>query len=441
MNKRIKWSLLPLSLLGLGLVGLAAPACVDTPDEEEFERELQPIDMCPKEYFELAASGKGQVICGLVVDSKGAPIEDDKLTIVIDGKPYQGPKVDWVRELEKGQPRDVLIDISAPGYAPLVEVVNSSLLDQPFVLQRLNKSELSPDKGGQIFDPSGASIVIPPNSLERLDGKKPIGTVTVGTFFFNPGLQDLPGDYSAINQKGQLVYLLSQGTFFTGAWDAAGNPLRLRAGFQTQVAMPLDIRQKNAPVSTPLWTFDRGKGVWRQIEGQSKQIKLAVGELPNQELHIQAPGVEPVVYDCEDFSTDDPCYPAHCQYQGNIGMVGDFNSLGFVNFDIEKTDPACIYVDIDESQLNTDQLPICLRFEVPNPIAGGVTVREDCMGPDGTVLYNIPPNVVVDVYEIPTYGCAGGATSRQVNSGAPWGGTGVPNVTDCNGYIQLPPFP
>lgn len=447
-------TLLPLVLLSASTLTLlaSAPACIDAPDsvDDSIERSIKEVDldMCPK-FKDMMESGdykdilkQYQFVCGLVIDSDGNKIEDG-LVIRINGKAVSDDSlIEWQRERDEDQ-QNVRIDISAPGYAPLIKSVSGSLFNQPFVLQRLNETEIEWGEKSLVTDASGATVKIPAYALVTKSGEKPEGSILFGTFFVNPALQDLPGDYSAINNQGELVYLQSYGTVFMGARDEAGNQLVLAPGEAVQVTVPLDERlAKDAPETIALWSFDRSEGIWKQTEGKGTTFEAASLELAHDghPTDIQAPDTnEFYIWDCSDFPPTDPCFPEHCKYNSTRGTTGEFGSLGYINFDMEKTDPGCIVVDIDESAISPEDFPVCLQFEIAGP--AGPIIREECMGPDGTLLYNIPAfsDVAIDI--LYTYGCPAGVGGQMVNSGAPWGGVGMPsNPGDCNGSIVLPPF-
>src|SRR5690606_18746325 len=128
---------------------------------------------------------------------------------------------------------------------------------------------------------------------------------------------------------------------------------------------------------TALWAFDRRKGIWRQTEGQGTVFTAASLDSAHQghPTDIQANNDHVFyIWDCSTFDTYDPCIPEHCQYNSSTGTTGPFGTLGYVNFDTAKSDPACIVVDIDESQLSPEDFPVCLSFEVAGPF--GPIVRE-----------------------------------------------------------------
>lgn len=450
-------TLLPLSVLGLGAAALlAAPACTDgldsTPIGDELTRSIEElnIDMCGEEFLELDLSGEYHVICGLVVDTEGKLIEVEGVEIRIDGKVVsKDPKVLFTRLRDKDNP-GVRIDISAPGYAPYISTTTGSLINQPFVLQPLNISELNWEEGGKVIDKSSGSIVrVEPQSLVTATGKKPEGTISFGTFFFDPALQELPGDMTAVTAQGQMVYLQSNGTLFMAAVDEAGNELQLAPGAQVEVTMPLNEQLvEGSPESTQLWTFDRESGLWVQTKGEGQVISFNSAPGP-QPQHpgaggtIDAPNnAEQIIWNCSTFATNDPCLPEHCKFNSSAGTTGPFSSLGFVNFDIAKTDPGCVHIQIDVSAISPDDIPVCFSFTVQAP--WGPVTRAECMGPLGTVLYNIPANspVVGQLEYTDNAACPDppGHLPFTVNSGAPWGGVGAPpDGSACNGSFLWTP--
>ena len=397
--------------------GLFEPlGCEQTADE---------LGLSPDELAKATASGEIVVVCGGVFSPNGEPIEGAKIRIsyLEEESTQAGPKVDWWRKGQgpiKESSADILIDISAPGYVPLLERRSGGVVGAEFVLLPLNQQTFEADSEIKVADPDGVVVRLEPGSLETLSGAAPKGAVTIGTRFINPAEQPLPGDFTAENLAGETVWLRSFGTVFVSATDAQGNELRLVPGAQVDVQAPIDPRQfgtQPPPGSIALWTMNSQTGRWQQNQGQGQQVGSPEGPCKAQRT--------------------DPCEPAHCD--SGAGFRGQFDELGFVNFDIEKTDPACVFVDIDESAVGAANLPVC--FKVRLPMNGGQNTRYVCAGGEGTVLYNLPNFTDISIERAASHGCDLNPTdfTATINTGAPWGGTGVPSGGGvCNAVLHYP---
>ena len=116
--------------------------------------------------------------------------------------------------------------------------------------------------------------------------------------------------------------------------------------------------------------------------------------------------------------------------------MGQASSFGFLNADVAFDKPACLRLDIGQTQ------QICLRFEIPS--GGSIKVKEHCYGQGKHALYNLPPNMPVMVKTM-TQGanCSPDVSmGKMANPGDTWGGTGVPtDPAVCKGSLVIPPSP
>ena len=443
--KHIKKSTVTIALAATGLaLAAVAPACTESttgsgvgdpgtsPREGLFEplgceETVAELGLSPDELSQAVAQGEIVVVCGGVFDPSGNFVEGAQIRIVYeddDESVQEGPAVDWWRPGQgpaQESSADILIEITAPGFAPLLERRAGGIIGAEFVLLPLNQQTFAPDGEIEFVDPDGVVVRLAGGSLETLAGGSPEGAVTIGTRFINPAVQTLPGDFTAETLGGETVWLQSFGTVFVSATDELGNELRLAGGQQVEVEVPIDPRQFGTglpPNEIDLWTMDRQRGVWQQNEGQGQ-------------LNGGNPGRE-----CE-LPPAQPCEPVHCD--SGLSFTGSFDELGFVNFDIAWADAACVFVDIDESALGPSDLPVC--FKVTVRINSAKNTRYVCAGAEGTVLFNLPDSTDIDIERAAAYGCDLDPTdfSATINSGAPWGGTGrPPGGGVCNAVLHYP---
>lgn len=110
---------------------------------------------------------------------------------------------------------------------------------------------------------------------------------------------------------------------------------------------------------------------------------------------------------------------------------------------LHKVNPACLRINLNAAALPPGTpVPVCLKLEIAIP-GGGMQTRDIRVGDGTDVMYNLPSNANITVRQSAANGCPQPpvTTSVTVNTGAPWGGTGVPtSPTQCNGVLS-PPLP
>ncbi|ADO73304.1 carboxypeptidase-like regulatory domain-containing protein [Stigmatella aurantiaca] len=406
-----KWLLLCGVLGGASVLG---GAC-GVPEAEVEPREQQVSSLADCRPVQGATT-----VCGVIVNTAGAAIGGAEVVLqgVRTTSAADGSFSVSVAPLSPGAP----LTLTAQGYMPHVGAVTRNVLGARFVLHTLYRQTFS---GGSptVTDPrSGAAISVNLDRLQTLDGTAPIKPFTVGVRFIDTGLLAMPGTDGAVNLAGKAVFLETRGAIYTEVRDARGSLLRLAAGTTAQVFIPIaGSMTGSAPQSIALWTMPSGTNQWRQQPGAasktSNPVRCAVKEVAT----------------CDADACDQPS-------QGRY--VGNIPEIGFINADIEKINPACLRVELNAAALPPGtSLPICLDLEIAIP-GGGTQTRTLCMGDGTDVMYNLPPNANITVRQATGFGCpAPPSTSLSVNTGAPWGGTGVPSPSQCNGVLTLPPLP
>ncbi|TQF17081.1 carboxypeptidase regulatory-like domain-containing protein [Myxococcus llanfairpwllgwyngyllgogerychwyrndrobwllllantysiliogogogochensis] len=406
----------------LWLCGLLGGAVVlgggcGAPDAEV---EPQPSVEQARPLVQCTPSSTGLTACGVVTTATGAPVAGAMVDLRGIGTLTAA---DGSFSVSAPAPMGSALTITAPGYMPHVGAITRNVLGARFVLHTLHRQTFT---GGTptVADPrSGASIQVNLSALQGPSGEQPLPPFTVGVRYIDTGLLAMPGADAAINRAGQTVFLESRGAIYTEVRDAKGTLLKLRAGATARIFIPLtNDMAGSAPSSIALWSMGVGTNVWNQ---QATPATRA----PNP---TQC-GVRETV----------TCDPDDCSRISSTGFGGNTSEIGFVNADIEKTNPACLRVVVNAASLPPGTvLPICLELEIPIP-TGGTQTRNMCVGAGTDVLYNLPANVNVTVRQASGFGCPPPPSgSVTVNTGAPWGGAGVPaSPGQCNGVLTLPPLP
>ncbi|AGC45785.1 hypothetical protein MYSTI_04492 [Myxococcus stipitatus DSM 14675] len=366
-------------------------------------------------------STSGTTVCGAVVTAVGVPIAGAQVDL-------RGTRTvtaaDGSFSVAAAVPVGAPLTITAPGYMPHVGAVTRNVLGATFVLHPLHRQTFT---GGTatVTDPrSGASVTLNLASLQGASASdQPVPPFTVGVRFIDTGFLAMPGSDGAVNLTGQQVFLETRGAIYTEVRDSRGTLLKLRAGATAQVFIPLTRDMAGtAPANIALWSMPVGSNQWAQQPSNATRSA-------NQNQCSSRATVTCNVDDCNRISTS--------------GFRGNTNEIGFINADIEKTNPACLRIDVNAAALPPGTvLPICLELEIPIP-SGGSQTRNICVGAGTDILYNLPFNTNLTVRQAAGMGCPPPpGTSVTVNTGAPWGGTGVPaSPSQCNGVLTLPPLP
>ncbi|NVJ27204.1 MULTISPECIES: carboxypeptidase-like regulatory domain-containing protein [Myxococcus] len=362
----------------------------------------------------------GITICGVVTTATGSPVGGARVdlrgTVTTTG-------ADGSFAVSAAVPMGSALSITSPGYMPHVGAVTRNVLGARFVLHTLHTQSFTQGVANVVDPRSGASIQVNLGALQGPGGAQPLPPFTVGVRYIDTGLLAMPGADAAINRSGQAVFLESRGAIYTEVRDSKGTVLTLRPGATARVFIPLtNDMAGTAPGSIALWSMGAGSNVWNQQAATATRA-------PN-----------PVQCSVRETMT---CDPNDCARISTSGFAGNTSEIGFVNADIEKTNPGCLQVVVNAAALPPGTvLPICLEIEIPIP-SGGTQTRNLCVGAGTDVLYNIPANVNLTVRQASGFGCPPPpSTSVTVNTGAPWGGTGVPSSPgQCNGVLTLPPLP
>ncbi|SEM51828.1 hypothetical protein SAMN05444354_11818 [Stigmatella aurantiaca] len=382
------------------------------------EAEIEPREQQRSPLATCAPVQGATTVCGVAVNTAGAAIGGAEVVFqgVRTATAADGSFSVSVASLKPGAP----LTLTAQGYMPHVGAITRNVMGARFVLHTLHRQTFS-EGIPTVTDPrSGAAIRVDLATLRTLNGTTPVKPFTVGVRFIDTGLLAMPGADGAVNLAGQPVFLETRGAIYAEVRDARGTQLQLAPGTAAQVFIPI-AGSMSAPQSIALWSMPVGANQWSQQPGAasktSNPVRCAVKE----------------VVSCD---ADACAQPSQGRYVGNT------NQIGFINADIEKTNPACLRVELNAAALPPGTaLPICLDVEIAIP-GGGTQTRNLCTDGGTDVIFNLPPYANLTVRQAAGFGCpAPPSTSVIVNTGAPWGGTGVPNPSQCNGVLTLPPLP
>lgn len=400
------------SLLMALVLGSAVTALGGCPDPETGTPDL-PLDMTAPKVFH---------VMGMVVGTSDVPIANATVKV---GPSVVASAPDGKFTVELQNPRLPLpFSISAPGYIPFVSQLTADTMDVKYRLQRLTEASFPSNLFAlTISDPSsGAVVSVPADSLQGPGGAAPEGEITLSIRFIDPSRQPMPGEDAAIGPKGEPLVLDTFGVIYTAARDSKGTALSLKPGTSMTIYIPVtNDRVAGAPAEVGLWVLDPVKTAWVQ--------EVSAGGMPAM---LQR---KPTSFSCRDKQVD-PCDILHCNNVSTQAWVGQASSFGFLNADVAFDKPACLRLEIGQTQ------QICLRFEIPS--GGSIKVKEHCYGQGKHALYNLPPNMPVMVKTMtPGANCSPDVSmGKMANPGDVWGGTGVPmDPAVCKGSLVIPPSP
>ncbi|MET0340183.1 MAG: hypothetical protein ABW252_04245 [Polyangiales bacterium] len=232
----------------------------------------------------------------------------------------------------------------------------------------------------------GGVVTIPADALVDEAGKlaRPdAGPYTAYIATIDPTSERMLGDMSARRRDGRATALFSYGALFFEVRDRAGREYNLAPGKLAEMELPIQdpIRSgESTPARIPMWTFDLRSGSW--------------SELP----------------DAGDLKGD--------HYATRV------SSFSTKNADAEKTNPSCIRLQL-APELPADGTYVARVDVVVSP--GSVRRFEVTLDDANNVIYNLPDNAafVTELFDgPPTTGVL--KDTIPGNTGAPWGGVGVP---------------
>jgi hypothetical protein len=377
-----------------------------------------------------------QTFSGKVMSVSGAPVVGARVTIngITRLTTSTGQYAISVADSQNGY----RFDIRKDGFAPVTEFKLGGATAELHLLQSGITRTIDPTKATTVRDDaSGIQVQIPANVLRSSTGA-PVGAVRFTVIPHTS--QTMPGDFTAQNAQNDRVALISVGAVTLQAFDERGNTLGLAPNAALSVALPVPAAAGgkmpdcvlNGSCRTAMWRFNPASALW-----------------------IEQPAATP------QFAATTTLFNVRGAREG--GLIDPADGLGTWNADIEFNSPACIVVQFDNipddcfnpPPGSSPELGIDITFT--QALAGGGSKTKTtgvASSADFLVLYNLRPNVPVlldfafppgapancrnniTFFSIPAalpgYPQStplGGVTN--VDSGAPWGGTGYP--TDLGG--------
>ncbi len=282
-----------------------------------------------------------------------------------------------------------VINAAQDGHLSISQIhIGAALEELTLEFQPVETFTVDPTQPIDVEDSSGTQIAIDANELVDENGNPATEDLTLSMYTYDLTNEEMVGDMSGTNTDGEMVSMESAGAFYASFEDDAGDEYNLAEGAEAEISIPAD--EPNTEEVLTVWSYNEETGLWEE-EGDA-------------------------VYE-------------------NGQYVAKVSHFSYWNFDYEKRTPACIKLDIEQSYL-MENTPVQVKAILQtNP----VRVRDLSISQETTVLINLPTNTDVQFFLLPN----ASTPFATINSGAPWGGIGVPAspYDICNGVADIAPAP
>jgi hypothetical protein len=354
-----------------------------------------PSDQLMEQEGLVAAS---QIFSGTVVDATGKAVSGARVTIngITRLTSRTGRYAVSIAESRSGYHLDVRRD----GYAPVTEFHLAGALNLLHVLVSGFTQVIDPTTANTVVDPdSGISVRVPPGSL-RSNAGAPVGQVRFSIIAHSS--QDMPGDFTAVNAKREIVAMISVGAATFQAVDSSNNTLGLIPGAALEVELPVPAAAgKKMPectltgqCRTAMWRFDPASALW--IEQPSSDPRFAAG---GTRFVLRAPSKQSELIDPAD-------------------------GIGTWNADVEMVNPACTIIEFTSVPLecyNPFATPIDPGIAVTFLQTTGTLTKSKTANVANTApflaLYNLAPFTDVNLkFEFPAGAPAGCSNNLWIGS-------------------------
>jgi hypothetical protein len=304
-----------------------------------------------------------------------------------------------------------LLNITKVGYAEYSRPMRRPGRGQRYTLARAFAKAINPTVDNLIVDQrdwwlrqcppkttcprTPGRVMLPANSLNLTP--PPVGGLTAYIATYDANAEALPGDQGAINSAGQPVALGSFGALFIEIRDSVGTKYNLAAGKTARIDIPFQsqIASEGPPATMDMWKYHPETGLWSE--------RATAGVKNGSYYSVDVP----------NFSTQ--------------------------NADIEKVNPSCLYVDVEDDVLADHVMH--MKLQVPVSVGGAVRVYEKPLDESRNVIYNLPTGLsyTLEIFE------SVGATKVLKQpltglTGPAWGGVGNPGLSEPDCVIQTVKF-
>ncbi|MCG8418348.1 MAG: hypothetical protein MJE77_10440 [Proteobacteria bacterium] len=267
-----------------------------------------------------------------------------------------------------------VINVEKEGHVPRsIIYVGDGATDLTVMLRKAQILAFKPDQSVDLEADRGTIISMAANALVDQNGVPARKPITAQVYTYDVQREEMVGNMEAVDDSGNVVMLESVGAVSVDLVGTDGEHYQLGPNQQATLSVMLPAGMDySGPI--PMWYYDMDQGRWIQ-EGEGRVVN----------------GVA-------------------------IGSVSHFSVW---NFDVKRDDPACIRVVVPEALAPNPGDTVKARVEVGGDFPRTSNVELDR---GDNVLFNLTPNTEVRIF-IPAQSVI---PLDIVNSGPPWGGTGVP---------------
>lgn len=348
------------------------------------------------EKVSISGDGESAQFTGFVCDDSNLPISNAQVSV--NGETAQTDSTGAFSIRLQNESNRYVLNIHAVGFELLSRVLTSGVLGGKYRLHPLQLFTVDPLHPIQVVqertNQPGAQLFIGANALGDAEAGAAVGPLRLymSTLDLSDPSGRLPGDYGAVNAKGENVRLASYGAVEVQITDLNGKRLNLLPGKTAVLRLPADLRGVggNAPATIPIWYYDETQGSWQE-EG--------LGSLA-----------------------------------GNFYEV-ILRHFSVINADAEFSNAACMRLVVpSDSPL---KLPFHLRVTVPGV---GYYGHPDLVSDALSVISRLPANTPIKLEPLDPDGNPIVAATQTVNSGPATGSAPIDPVypySDCGSQAVL----
>lgn len=222
-------------------------------------------------------------VFGRIVDEKDAPLQGVSVTGGGVTATTDVNGIFMMKDISLDQAR-AYITATKPGYfsgSRIFQPMKDGMSKPPLIKMLAQKSigAINAASGGAVESKGGIKVELPANAIEGYTGQ-----VNVVSSYINPTSPDffarMPGDLAADNAENKRGSLVSYGMAAIDLLDGAGKKLKLKAGMQATVTLPVpQSLQKSAAPTIAMWHFDETKGIWKEEGSGALQNGKYVGKV------------------------------------------------------------------------------------------------------------------------------------------------------------------
>ncbi|MFT3826800.1 MAG: carboxypeptidase-like regulatory domain-containing protein [Chitinophagaceae bacterium] len=237
-----------------------------------------PIPDLPKEGVIVSTN-----VFGRIVDEQDKPLQG--VTVAGGGKSTTTDEngIYILTNVSLDQARGYITAVKS-GYfngSRIFQPVKDGTSKPPLIKLLVQKSigKINAAAGGAAESSGGIKVELPANAIEGYTGQ-----VTVVANYINPTSPDffarMPGDLAADNSENKRGALVSYGMSDLDLLDDKGNKVKIKAGMQATVTIPVPQKlQASASSTIDMWYFDETKGIWKQEGSGTYQNGKYVGKV------------------------------------------------------------------------------------------------------------------------------------------------------------------